>query len=214
MRTAIRFLFTLLLAGILFSCAKENFTKEVKTDKNGFTYEQVKNDPLNTRIYTLKNGLTVYLSVNKDEPRAMGLIGVRAGSINDPSETTGLAHYLEHMMFKGTDNFGTTNWPAEKVLLDSISNLFEQYKAETSPIQKKEIYKVIDRISQAASKFAIPNEFDKMCASIGAKGTNAFTNYDVTAYMNDIPVNELTKWVEMESERFRNPVLRLFHTEL
>ncbi len=214
MRTAIRFLFTLLLAGILFSCAKENFTKEVKTDKNGFTYEQVKNDPLNTRIYTLKNGLTVYLSVNKDEPRAMGLIGVRAGSINDPSETTGLAHYLEHMMFKGTDNFGTTNWPAEKVLLDSISNLFEQYKGETSPVRKKEIYKVIDRISLAASKFAIPNEFDKMCASIGAKGTNAFTNYDVTAYMNDIPVNELTKWVEMESERFRNPVLRLFHTEL
>ncbi len=188
--------------------------KELKTDKNGYSYEQVTNDPLKTRIYTLKNGLTVYLSVNKDEPRAMGLIGVRAGSVNDPTETTGLAHYLEHMMFKGTDNFGTTNWPAEKVLLDSISDLFERYKAEVEPAQKKDIYKEIDRVSQAASKFAIPNEYDKMSSSIGAKSTNAFTNYDVTAFMNDIPVNELKKWIEMESERFRNPVLRLFHTEL
>ena len=214
MRTSIRILSATLLLAILCSFTKENYTKEVKTDKNGYSYQQVTNDPLKTRIYTLKNGLTVYLSVNKDEPRALGLIGVRAGSINDPSETTGLAHYLEHMMFKGTDNFGTTNWPSEKVLLDSISNLFEQYKSETVASGKKEIYKQIDRISQSASKFAIPNEFDKMCASIGAKGTNAFTNYDVTAYMNDIPVNELKKWVEMESERFRNPILRLFHTEL
>jgi zinc protease len=214
MKTIFRFLPAILLLGVLFSCVNANYTKEVKTDKNGYSYEQVTNDPLKTRIYTLKNGLTVYLSVNKDEPRAMGLIGVRAGSINDPAETTGLAHYFEHMMFKGTDNFGTTNWTAEKACLDSISNLFEQYKAEAAPEKKKEIYKEIDRVSQAASKFAIPNEYDKMSASIGAKSTNAFTNYDVTAYMNDIPVNELKKWVEMESERFRNPVLRLFHTEL
>ena len=124
----------------------------------------------------------------------MGLIAVRAGSINDPTETTGLAHYLEHMMFKGTDHFGTTNWADEKVLLDSISGLFETYKAEPDPTRKKAIYKEIDRVSQAASKFAIPNEYDKMSASIGAKSTNAFTNYDVTAYMNDIPVNELNKW--------------------
>jgi len=214
MKTAIRILPLILLIGVLFSCKKANFTKELKTDKNGYSYEQVTNDPLNTRIYTLKNGLTVYLSVNKDEPRALGLIGVRAGSVNDPIETTGLAHYLEHMMFKGTDNFGTTNWPAEKVLLDSISDLFERYKAEVEPVKKKEIYKEIDRVSQAASKFAIPNEYDKMSSSIGAKSTNAFTNYDVTAFMNDIPVNELKKWVDMEGERFRNPVLRLFHTEL
>jgi len=215
MKTAIRFLPSILLVAVLFSCQKRvNYTKEFKTDKNGYSYEQVTNDPMKTRIYTLKNGLTAYLSVNKDEPRAMGLIGVRAGSINDPVETTGLAHYLEHMMFKGTDHFGTTDWTSEKVLLDSISNLFEKYKAELDPARKKEIYKQIDLVSQAASKFAIPNEYDKMSSSIGAKSTNAFTNYDLTAYMNDIPVNELKKWVEMESERFRNPVLRLFHTEL
>jgi zinc protease len=214
METSIRFLLVVLFIGVLFSCKKVNYTKEVKTDKNGYSYELVTNDPLKTRIYTLKNGLKVYLSVNKDEPRAMGLIAVKAGSLNDPTETTGLAHYLEHLMFKGTDNYGTTNWPAEKVLLDSISDLFEHYKSEADPSKKKDIYKEIDRISQAASKFAIPNEYDKMSSSIGAKNTNAFTNYEVTAYMNDIPVNELKKWIEMESERFRNPVLRLFHTEL
>ena len=214
MKTASGLLATILLIGVFISCKNLKYTKEIKTDKNGYSYEQVTNDPLKTRIYTLKNGLTVYLSVNKDEPRAMGLIGVRAGSINDPTETTGLAHYLEHMMFKGTDNFGTTNWPAEKVLLDSISNLFERYKGEAEPLKKKEIYKEIDRISQAASKFAIPNEYDKMSSSIGAKSTNAGTSYDLTAFMNDIPVNELKKWIEMESERFRNPVPRLFHTEL
>ncbi len=214
MRTSMYFLSLIILIGVLFSCKNERFSKELKTDKNGYSYVQVTNDPSKTRIYTLKNGFTVYLSANKDEPRALGLIGVRAGSINDPTETTGLAHYLEHMLFKGTDKFGTTNWPAEKVLLDSISNLFEQFKGETDPNRKKNMYMEIDRISQSASKFAIPNEFDKMCSSIGAKSTNAFTSYDVTAYMNDIPVNELNKWIEMESERFRNPILRLFHTEL
>src|SRR5665647_2837862 len=162
MRTSIRFFLVILFMGVLFSCKNANYTKELVTDKNGYSYEQVTNDPLKTRIYTLKNGLTIYLSVNKDEPRAMGLIGVRAGSINDPTETTGLAHYLEHMMFKGTDHFGTTNWPAEKVLLDSISNLFERYKSEAEPVRKKEIYRQIDHVSQAASKFAIPNEYDKM----------------------------------------------------
>jgi len=214
MRTSIHFLSLIILIGILSCCKNEHFSKELKTDKNGYSYVQVTNDPLKTRIYTLKNGLTVYLSANKDEPRAMGVIGVRAGSLNDPLETTGLAHYLEHMLFKGTDKFGTTNWSAEKVLLDSISNLFEKYKGESDPDRKKGIYREIDRISLAASKFAIPNEFDKMCSSIGAKGTNAFTSYDQTAFLNDIPVNELNKWMEMEAERFRNPILRLFHTEL
>ena len=217
MKTTLRLLFAILCLGIIFSCSKPaapTYRKETITDKNGYSYDQVTNDPTKTRIYTLKNGLKVYLSVNKDEPRAQGLIATRAGSINDPTETTGLAHYLEHMMFKGTDQFGTTDWKSEKVLLDSISNLFEKYKAEKDAAKKKEIYKQIDQASLAASKFAIPNEYDKMTASIGAKGTNAFTNYDVTAFINDIPVNELKKWVGMEAERFRNPVLRLFHTEL
>ena len=212
--TASLFMATFAIAVVASSCKENGYQTKQVTDPNGYTYSVVNNDPNQTRIYTLKNGLTVYLSVNKDEPRIMSLIATRAGSMNDPVETTGLAHYFEHMMFKGTDEIGTSNWNEEKVLLDSLAVLFNQHKATTDPAEKKKIYKEIDRISHHASKYAIANEYDKICSAIGAKGTNAFTSYDVTAYINNIPSNELKKWIEMETERFKDPVLRLFHTEL
>jgi zinc protease len=198
----------------LLSCNQQPYRTHSGSDSQGYKYEEVSNDPTKTRIYTLNNGLKVYLSVNKDEPRVMSLIATHAGSVNDPAETTGLAHYLEHMMFKGTGKFGTSNWNAEKPLIDSISNLFEQHKATTDPAKKKEIYREIDRISQKAAGYAIPNEYDKLSSLIGAKATNAFTSYELTAFVNDIPANEFDKWIKMEYERFQDPVLRLFHTEL
>jgi predicted Zn-dependent peptidase len=179
-----------------------------------YSYETVKNDPTNTRIYTLENGLKVYLSVNKDEPRIETFIAVRVGSKNDPSETTGLAHYFEHLMFKGTKNFGTTDYEAEALLLDQIEQLYEKYRSTTDEAERKAIYKEIDDISQEASKIAIPNEYEKLMASIGAKGTNAFTWLDVTAYTENIPSNEIENWAKIQSDRFTNPVIRLFHTEL
>ena len=189
--TASLFMATFAIAVVASSCKENGYQTKQVTDPNGYTYSVVNNDPNQTRIYTLKNGLTVYLSVNKDEPRIMSLIATRAGSMNDPVETTGLAHYFEHMMFKGTDEIGTSNWNEEKVLLDSLAVLFNQHKATTDPAEKKKIYKEIDRISHHASKYAIANEYDKICSAIGAKGTNAFTSYDVTAYINNIPSNEL-----------------------
>ncbi len=179
-----------------------------------YSYESVPNDPLNARIYTLKNGLKVYLTVNPREPRIQTFIAVRAGSKSDPKETTGLAHYLEHMVFKGTHDIGTMNWEAEKVLLDSISALYELHKSTVDPEQKKAVYKRIDSLSYEASKIAVPNEYDKMITSLGAKGTNAYTWVEQTVYVNDIPSNELEKWLTVESNRFRTLVLRLFHTEL
>jgi predicted Zn-dependent peptidase len=177
-------------------------------------YETVPGDPLKARIYTLDNGLKVYLSVNKDMPRIQTFIGVRVGGKNDPAETTGLAHYFEHLMFKGTKNFGTTNYEAEKPLLDQIEALFETYRKTTGEAERKAIYAQIDSVSQEASKIAIPNEYDKLMAAIGSNGTNAFTSYDVTAYMEDIPANEIENWAAIEADRFVNPVIRLFHTEL
>ena len=147
-------------------------TKTMK-DKNGMSYEMVEGDPMNVRLYTLENGLKVYISPNDAEPRIQTLISVKAGSTYDPKETTGLAHYLEHMMFKGTSNLGSSNWEAEKVLLEEVSNLFEAHKNETDPEKKKAIYVKIDSVSQEASKFSIPNEYDKLMSSFGAKGTNA-----------------------------------------
>lgn len=213
-----RFSFVLaifIIAYIFTSCGGAvNYTVKEQKDANGFTYKTVTNDPAKARIYTLDNGLTVYLSVNKDEPRIQTYIPVKAGSTYDPAETTGLAHYLEHMMFKGTSKFGTKDWSKESVLLEQISNLYEQHKAATTKEEKTKIYAEIDRLSQEASKLAIANEYDKLCSIIGAKGTNAYTSNERTVYENDIPANELEKWLKIESERFSNLVLRLFHTEI
>ncbi|MFA6924643.1 MAG: insulinase family protein, partial [Bacteroidales bacterium] len=136
------------------------------------------------------------------------------GSKNDPADNTGLSHYLEHLMFKGTDRFGTKDYSKEKPLLDKIDNLFEVYRAEKDTNKRKQIYIEIDSISGLAAQHAIPNEYDKMVGVLGAKGTNAYTSNEVTAYINDIPSNQLETWLDIESERFRNPVFRLFHTEL
>lgn len=201
----------ILLTSILFFACKQN--KEVaQTYKH--TFETVENDPSNTLIYTLENGLKVYLSVNKLEPRIQTLIAVKAGSKFDPAETTGLAHYLEHMMFKGTHKIGTKDWEAEKIILDEIAATFEAHKNETDPALKTALYQKIDSLSFEASKLAIANEYDKMVSSIGAIGTNAYTSNDETVYMNDIPSNEIEKWLMVEGERFSTLVLRLFHTEL
>jgi len=183
-------------------------------DNNNNEYITISNDENKVRIYTLKNGLKIFLAQNFDAPRIQTYIPVRTGSNNDPSDNTGLAHYLEHMMFKGTSKIGTQNWEQEKVLLDRISDLYEQHKSEADAERKKEIYKKIDEISQEASQLAIPNEYDKIISSLGATGTNAHTWFDETVYKNNIPNNELEKWLKVEKERFSEIVLRLFHTEL
>ncbi|MGV2449641.1 UNVERIFIED_CONTAM: insulinase family protein [Ralstonia mannitolilytica] len=190
------------------------YKETVHTDKNQYKYITVTHDENNVRIYTLKNGLKVFLAQNFDAPRIQTFIPVRTGSNNDPADNTGLAHYLEHMMFKGTSKIGTQNWEKEKELLDQISALYEEHKAEQNPEKKREIYKKIDEVSQEASQYAIANEYDKAISSLGASGTNAHTWFDETVYKNNIPNNELEKWLKIEKERFSEIVLRLFHTEL
>jgi len=154
------------------------------------------------------------MSPYKDKPRIYTSIAVRAGSKNDPAETTGLAHYLEHMLFKGTDALGSLDYEKERVELDKITALYENYRL-TSDIRKRAaIYKNIDSISNSAARFTVPNEYDKLLNSIGAQGTNAYTWTEQTVFLNDIPSNKLNQWLTIEAERFRNPVMRLFHTEL
>lgn len=185
-----------------------------KTNTSEYKYESVKGDLLNARIYTLANGLKVYLSVYKDAPRIQTYIATKAGSKSDPADATGLAHYLEHMLFKGTDKFGSLDYGKEKVELEKIEALYETYRVTKDEAKRKAMYHQIDSISGVAAKYAIANEYDKMLSSIGAKGTNAFTSFEQTVYVNDIPSNQLEKWLTIEAERFRNPVLRIFHTEL
>ncbi len=181
---------------------------------NSIPYKSYVNDPLGARIYTLKNGLTVYLSSYKNAPRIQTYIAVRAGSKNDPSKATGLAHYLEHILFKGTSKIGTQDWGKEKPLLENIEQLYEKYRGTTDPIQREKIYKKIDSVSIIASSYSIANEYDKLLSTIGADGTNAYTFLEQTVYVNDIPSNQIEKWAEIEAERFGEVVPRLFHTEL
>ena len=182
--------------------------------EKSYRYSTVAGDPMHTRIYTLANGLKVYMSVNHETPRLQTYIAVKTGSRNDPPETTGLAHYLEHLMFKGTTHFGSSNVTAEAPLLDSIENRFEQYRHITDPALRKKAYHEIDSISQLAAKYNIPNEYDKMMAAIGSKGSNAYTSEDVTCYQENIPANEIETWAKIQSDRFKNMVIRGFHTEL
>ncbi|MBP9991612.1 MAG: insulinase family protein [Bacteroidales bacterium] len=179
-----------------------------------YTYKTYPNDPLGVREYTLDNGLKVFMSVYKDAPKVQTYIAVRAGSKNDPHETTGLAHYLEHMMFKGTQKLGTTDWEKEKVLIQQIEDLFEAYRMFDDATTRAAIYHKIDSLSYEASKIAVANEYDKAMSAIGSTGTNAFTSNDYTMYVENIPNNQIETWCEIQADRFQNLVLRLFHTEL
>ncbi|WP_460583469.1 M16 family metallopeptidase [Hymenobacter arcticus] len=180
-----------------------------------YSYTTAPNDPLSVRVYQLANGLTVYLSDYKNAPRIQTYLAVRAGSKNDPAAATGLAHYLEHMVFKGTSRLGTKDWSKEKPELDKIEALYEKYRGERNdPVARKRTYHQIDSVSGVAARYAVPNEYDKLMGSIGAKGSNAHTSNEETVYQEDIPSNQLEKWAAVQSERVKEMVPRLFHTEL
>ena len=204
MRKTIQFLQLAFLLLLATACA----------ETSPFKYESVPNDPLKARIYTLDNGLKVYMTVNKETPRIQTYIAVRVGGKNDPAETTGLAHYFEHLMFKGTQRFGTQNYEQEKPMLDQIEQLFEVYRKTTDEAERQAIYHQIDSVSYEASKLAIPNEYDKLMSAIGATGTNAYTGFDQTVYVEDIPSNQIDNWAKIQADRFENNVIRGFHTEL
>ena len=212
----------LFFSACLFLAAMANAKEKTTTDKYqwkdakaaGYSYKYVSNDPMQARFYTLKNGLTVVLSPTHKEPRMHFFIATKAGSKTDPADHTGLAHYLEHMMFKGTQNYGSLDWSKESPLLDKINALYEEYNHTTDEAKRKEIYHRIDSVSGVAANFAIANEYDKLMASMGAKGTNAFTSFEETVYTEDIPANAVDKFLKVQSERFRDPVFRIFHTEL
>jgi predicted Zn-dependent peptidase len=180
----------------------------------GYSYKYVTGDPMQARFYKLENGLTVILSPTHKEPRMHFFFATKAGSKTDPADHTGLAHYLEHMMFKGTDAYGSLDWTKEKPLLDKINALYEDYNHSKDEAKRKLIYHQIDSVSGVAAKYAIANEYDKMMSAIGAQGSNAFTSFEQTVYTEDIPANAVDKFLKVQSERFRNPVFRIFHTEL
>ena len=210
---------TILFSTLAFLVFTSTFSQQEKfiwqeNTSNGYTYKYVTNDPMQVRFYTLKNGLKVMLSVNKREPRIAVNFAIRAGSNSDPKTHTGLAHYLEHILFKGTNLYGSLDWEKEKPLLDEIESLYEVYNQTSNTEIRESIYKQIDSVSNVASKYAISNEYTKLMSEIGSEGTNAHTWVEETVYKENIPSNEIDRFLVIEADRFRNPVVRLFHTEL
>ncbi len=169
---------------------------------------------LKTTTYHLDNGLKVVLCENHDQPEVYGAVYVHAGSKNDPADATGMAHYFEHIMFKGTDRIGTINWEKEKVYLDSISLMYDKLHETSDPAVRNAIQMKINELSIASTNYAIPNEVDVILTQMGGKSLNAGTSYDQTMFYNIFPSNQISKWMDVYVERFRNPVFRLFQSEL
>ncbi|MBO7468722.1 MAG: insulinase family protein [Bacteroidales bacterium] len=162
----------------------------------------------------LDNGLKVVMCEDHSSPQAYGAVYVHAGSKNDPLEATGMAHYFEHIMFKGTDKIGTINWEAEKVYLDSIDMMYDKLHETTDLNERAAIQKKINELSIASTEYAIPNEVDVILTKMGGEGLNAGTAYDQTMYFNSFPANQIGKWMDVYAERFHYPVFRLFQSEL
>ncbi|MFI5347511.1 MAG: M16 family metallopeptidase [Elusimicrobiota bacterium] len=171
-------------------------------------------DAMGVTIRRLPNGLTVYLSPNKGRPRVTIRVAVRAGSKSDPAEATGQAHYLEHMLFKGTTGLGAMDYAKEAPHLQRIKELYEERSKTKDAASRAKIDKLIDAENIADAALVSPNEIDRFYRGIGADGVNAHTSNEETVYEEDIPANRLEAWAAVESERFAHPVFRLFPGEL
>ena len=164
--------------------------------------------------YKLDNGLTVILWEDHDQPDIEGYVVVRAGAVDEPAEYTGLAHYLEHMLFKGTQRIGALDWEAEKPIYDSIIALYDKYSESTDEKVRAELAKQINECSMREAKISSTEDFFNLLDLIGAEGVNAYTSYDVTCYHNTFPEAEMYRWLTIFSDRLINPVFRTFQAEL
>lgn len=172
-------------------------------------------DPTATTVHRLSNGMTVYISTDRTTPRISTRVAVRAGGRHDPAHATGLAHYLEHMiLFKGSDELGTIDHEAEQPHLKAIRALYRKLPNAASAESRAEIFSEIDHHTQAVARTSIPNEVFNLYATLGASGSNAFTDHDRTHYVTEIPSNRFEQWARLESERLLDPVFRLFYPEL
>ncbi|MDH6533910.1 insulinase family protein [Parabacteroides sp. 52] len=162
----------------------------------------------------LQNGLTVYIWEDSSKPDVFGMVGVNVGSSSDPENLTGLAHYLEHVMFKGTEKIGTVDWEKERPLYEQIIAKYDEMAATDDATQKEILAKEINKLSIEAAQYMAPNEFSSLTEELGGYGLNAGTSWDYTVYYNSFPPSEIYRWLELNSERFINPVFRAFQSEL
>ena len=170
--------------------------------------------PVGFSTYKLDNGLTVYLWEDHDQPDVYGFTVTRAGSVDEPETATGLAHYLEHMLFKGTDKIGALDWEKEKPYYEQILSLYDELAKTQDEKQREQIQQKINEASLASAQYTATDEFSNLVQGIGGEGLNAFTSYDMTVYLNTFPSYEMERWLTLYSDRLINPVFRSFQAEL
>jgi predicted Zn-dependent peptidase len=183
---------------------------------NRFLFDFMIQNTITQTVNTVKldNGLTVILAENHSEPQVFGAVAVKVGSKNDPPDHTGMAHYFEHIMFKGTDKIGSVDYASEKPLLDRIADLYDRLPLCSNAVQRSELLHEINQLSIEASRYAISGELDQLLSRYGGSKINAYTDYDHTAYYNIFSPNHINHWLAIYAERFRNPVFRTFQAEL
>ena len=179
-----------------------------------FCFSLSLNAQLQVIQYKLDNGFTVILNPDKNANTIFGAVAVNTGSKNDPSDATGISHYLEHLLFKGTKELGTSDYEKEKIHLDSINFYYDLLGNTVDDEKREEIQLIINKHSLDASKYAMPNEFDKLLKTIGSTGINATTSNDLTIYFNEFPSHQIEKWLDIYTHRFQDPVFRSFQSEL
>lgn len=192
--------------------AAQPYRVEQHKDKKGFVYETVTNDPVGLRVYTLANGLKVYLARDQ-RPNVLFAVATRVGYVHDPADNTGLAHYEEHLLFNGTDRLGALHYDKEAPLLDSIEDLYEKHRLERDSTKKRQLFRRIDSLSYQASLYASKNEYRSTLAKIGGFA-NGVTNMESAVYGGEVPPGALRLLLATQSEMFRKPVFRAFGTEL
>jgi predicted Zn-dependent peptidase len=169
--------------------------------------------------YTLKNGMKLLMVPRHTSPTVAAWIRFKVGSVDERSDERGLAHLLEHMLFKGTKTLGTTNYAAEKPLLDRIEVTAQQLLAEQAKKEQADqkelarLSKELDALEKQAEKYVVKEEFADLYARNGGSGYNAFTSKDGTTYIINLPANKMELWASIESDRMQNAVLREFYTE-
>lgn len=168
----------------------------------------------NVSQYTLDNGLTVILNPDHTKAEVFGYVVCKAGGKDDPADATGMAHYMEHMLFKGTEDLGTTDWAKEKPHIDSIFVLYDELKATSNDTLRTAIQQKINEQSIEANKYAIPNELSTIIKRTGGTGMNANTSPDRTVFFNTFPPNQIEAWLEIYGHRFQKAVFRSFQSEL
>ena len=170
------------------------------------------NPALQVKEFKLSNGMTVWLNEDHSQPKVFGAVVVKAGAKDCPN--TGIAHYFEHIMFKGTDRIGTVDYQAEKPWLDSISVQYDLLSQTQDEAERAHIQQHINKLSLKAADYMIPNEFNRLISKYGGSSLNAGTGYDVTFYHNIFLPQYMEQWCWLNSERLITPVFRGFQGEL